>query len=133
MTAPKTVDEYIASAPEQMRPGLLELRKSIRAAAPDAQEGISYGVPTFKHHGMLVSFGAAKHHLSFYGASTALLDGLDGELAKYDTAKTKGTIRFSPDQPIPSALIKKLVKIRIAENEENERRRKEKKAHASKK
>jgi uncharacterized protein YdhG (YjbR/CyaY superfamily) len=131
--APKNVDEYIASAPAQMRAGLEQLRKSIRAAAPKAEEGISYGVPTFKYEGMLCSFGAAKNHLSFYGASTALLDGLDGELAAYDTANTKGTIRFSPDQRIPTALIKKLVKIRVAENEENERRRREKKAHASRK
>jgi uncharacterized protein YdhG (YjbR/CyaY superfamily) len=130
VTAPATVDEYIASAPEQMRGGLEAMRKAIRAAAPKADEGISYGVPTYKYLGMLCSFGAAKNHVSFYGASTELLGDRDGELAKYDTAKTKGTIRFSPDERIPVDLIKKLVKVRLTENEEKERRRKEKKAHA---
>lgn len=130
MSPAKDVDAYIAAAPAEMRAGLEQLRKSIRAAAPKAEEGISYGVPTYKYRGMLVSFGAAKNHLSFYGASTELLGGLAGELAAYDTANTKGTIRFSPDKPIPAALIKKLVKMRVAENEDNERRRKEKKANA---
>jgi uncharacterized protein YdhG (YjbR/CyaY superfamily) len=125
--APKTVDEYIASSPKTMQPGLERLRASIRSAAPNAEEGISYGVPTFKYHGMLVSFGAAKNHLAFYGASAAILTGHEEELAEYDTAGTKGTIRFSPDESIPVELIKRLVKQRVAENEENDRRRQNKK------
>jgi uncharacterized protein YdhG (YjbR/CyaY superfamily) len=77
---------------------------------------------------MLVSFGAAKNHLAFHGASAAILTGHEEELAEYDTAGTKGTIRFSPDESIPVGLIKRLVKQRVAENEENDRRRQKKKA-----
>jgi uncharacterized protein YdhG (YjbR/CyaY superfamily) len=118
---PGTVDDYIAAAPAEMRPGLELLRKLIRAAAPKGEEGISYGVPAYKYYGMLIFFGAAKNHLALYGA---VPPRFERELAAYDTSK--GTIRLSPDRPIPAALVKKLVSARVAQNEENERRRKAK-------
>jgi len=90
------------------------LRKTIKAAAPEATEVISYGMPMFKHHGMLVGYAAFKEHCSLF-MSTAITSALKKELASYDTSK--GTIRFAPDKPLPAALVRKLVKARIAQNE----------------
>jgi len=115
MAAPKDIDEYLSTVAEESRVALEKLRKTIASAAPQATEGISYGVPTFKHLGPLVGFGAAKAHCSFYVMSTATMEALSDELGSYDTSK--GTIRFPPDKPLPVALVRKLVKARIAENE----------------
>ena len=112
---PATVDDYLATVPEDARAALQRLRETIRSAAPAAAEGISYGVPTFKHHGSLVSFGAAKNHCAFYVRSPGVMDAHADELEGYDTSK--GTLRFTPDKPLPSALVKKLVKARMKENE----------------
>jgi uncharacterized protein YdhG (YjbR/CyaY superfamily) len=109
------VDDYLAKVSDEDRAALEALRRTIRQAAPEATETISYGVPTFKHHGGLVGFGAGKSHCSLYVMSTSAMDTLVKDLAGFDTSK--GTVRFSPDEPLPAALVKKIVKTRIKENE----------------
>jgi uncharacterized protein YdhG (YjbR/CyaY superfamily) len=113
--ASTNVDDYLAAVPTEARAALEKLRKTIRAAAPKATETISYQIPTFKYHGPLVAFAAFKGHCGFYVMSPSVLDAHSDELESYDTAKA--TIRFRADQPLPAALVKKLVKARIAENE----------------
>lgn len=115
MSAPmKDVDSYLAALPKEVRAALEQLRKTIKSAAPEAEETVSYGVPMFKFHGPLVSFGAATNHCAFYVQSPAVMDAHKEELKTYDTSK--GTIRFQANEPLPVALVKKLVKARIAEN-----------------
>ena len=109
------IDDYLDKVPERERATLEDLRKTIRAAAPEATETISYQIPTFKHHGSLVGFAAFKNHCGFYIMSTSLMNVLEEELSPYDTAKS--TIRFPADNPLPAALVKKIVKARIKENE----------------
>jgi len=87
----------------------------IRAAAPKAEEAITYHIPTFKYKGSLVGFGATKKHCAFYVMSNSALKSFKEELRDYDTST--GTIRFPHDQPLPAALVKKIVKERIIENE----------------
>jgi uncharacterized protein YdhG (YjbR/CyaY superfamily) len=115
MSRIETVDEYLASMPADMRQALEALRRTIQAAAPEAEEVISYQVPTFKLGRPVVAFGAAKNHCSLYVMSAAVMDARRDELKGYDT--TKGTIHFSAGKPLPTALVKKLVKARIRENE----------------
>lgn len=115
------VDEYLAGLPSETRAALERLRAAIRAAAPDATEAISYRVPTFKHHGGLVGFAGFESHCSFFVMSPEVMEAHAEELKPYDTAKA--TIRFAPDQPLPDALVRKLVKARIKENEERSTRR----------
>lgn len=102
--------------PSQQTSGLPSkpLRRTIRSAAPDAEECISYGIPAFRLKEMLVGFGATKKHCAFYLMSGTTVEVFAGELAGYDTSK--GTIRFQPSKPLPAALVKKLVKARIREN-----------------
>jgi uncharacterized protein YdhG (YjbR/CyaY superfamily) len=109
------IDEFLARVPEPARTTLEKLRKTIRAAAPKATEGLSYQVPAFHHLGPLVSFGAAAKHCALYVMSGTALEPFKDELSAYDTSK--GTVRFPADAPLPVALVKKLVKARIAENE----------------
>jgi uncharacterized protein YdhG (YjbR/CyaY superfamily) len=110
---PTTIDEYLAAVSGETRAALEGLRKIIRAAAPRAEECISYQLPAFRLDGrMLVWFGATANHCAFYPG--AVVEEHKGELRKYDTSK--GTIRFQPDKPLPAALIRKLVKARIAKN-----------------
>ena len=109
------VNEYLNDLPREARAALENLRKTIRAAAPDATEVISYQMPAYKHYGMLVGFAAFKEHCSFFVMSPAVMDAHTKELASYDTSK--GTIRFRPEKPLPVTLVKKLVRARIAENE----------------
>ena|SRR6266496_1234273 len=111
---PKTIDEYLAALSPDKRAALQRLRKIIRAVAPKAEEGISYGLAAFRQNGMLVGFGAAAKHCAFYLMSSSTIAAHKDELRGYDTSK--GTIRFSPDKPLPAALVRKLVKARIAEN-----------------
>ena len=109
---PTTIDEYLAGISPDQRPALERLRKTIRAAAPRAEECISYQLPAFRLDGkMLVWFGATATHCSFYPG--AVVQQFKRELASYKTSK--GTIRFDPDAPLPVALVKKLVKARIAQ------------------
>ena len=110
------VDEYLGGLPSETRAALERLRATIRAAAPDATEVISYRVPTFKHQGGLVGFAGFEGHCSFFVMSPEVMEAHAEELESYDTAK--GTIRFAPDQPLPDALVRKLVEARIKENEE---------------
>src|SRR5918994_5048228 len=108
------IDTFLADLPREMREPLEGLRRTIAAAAPDAVEGIGYGIPAFKYRGRpLVSFGAGKNHCSFYVQSPAVMEAHRDELAGYDTAR--GTIRFAPDKPLAASLVTKLVKARIAE------------------
>jgi len=109
-----TVDEYLATLSDDKRAALEKLRKTIRAAAPDAEECISYQLPAFRLNGMLVAFGATANHCAFYPMSASAVAAHKDDLKDYDTSK--GTIRFQPDHPLPAALVRKLVKARIAEN-----------------
>jgi uncharacterized protein YdhG (YjbR/CyaY superfamily) len=109
---PKTHDDYLAAVTEDKRGALQELRTAIKMAAPKAEECISYQVPAFRLNGkFLVAYGAATNHCAFYPGST--VKALKNELKSYDTSK--GTIRFSADKPLPSALVRKLVRLRIEE------------------
>ena len=109
---PGTIDEYLASLSSDKRAALERLRKIIRAAAPGAEECISYQIPAFRLDGRgLVWFGAAANHCAIYGVVGADKGGLED----YDTSG-RGTIRFRPDKPLPAALVRKLVKARIAKN-----------------
>jgi uncharacterized protein YdhG (YjbR/CyaY superfamily) len=119
----KTIDEYLASVTAAQRAALERLRKAIQAAAPKAEEGFSYGLPAFRLDGKpLVAFGAAANHCAFYPMSSATVAAHKDDLKDYDTSK--GTIRFQPDQPLPAALVRKLVKARIAENAGREKKAK---------
>lgn len=110
-----TIDQYLAALPDDKRAALEKLRKTIRAVAPKAEECISYRLPAFRLNGkLLVAFGAAANHCAFYPMSSSTVKAFKDELKKYETSK--GTIRFQADKPLPAALLRKLVKARIAEN-----------------
>ena len=112
---PRTVDEYLERVPEPARTTLKKIRTVIRSVAPpEATEGISYGMPTFKYKGMLASFAAFSDHCSLFPGAGPTIE-FKNELKNFQTSK--GTIRFAPNKPLPSALLKRLVKARIAENE----------------
>jgi uncharacterized protein YdhG (YjbR/CyaY superfamily) len=113
---PTTIDEYLAPLGADQRTRLEKLRRVIQSAAPRAEECISYGLPAFRLDGRpLVAFGAAAKHYALYPMSGTTLEALQGDLADYETSK--GTIRFPLDKPPPVALVRKLVKARIAENQ----------------
>ncbi len=111
---PRTIDEYLAALSDEKRAALEKLRRTIRTAAPKAEECISYQLPAFRLNGMLVAFGASANHCAFYPMSSATVEAHKDELQGYDTSK--GTIRFQAAKPLPAALVRKLVKARIAEN-----------------
>ena len=107
----KTIDAYLAALAPEKRAALDRLRKTIRAAVPRAEECICYGIPAFRLDGkFLVGLASAKDHCSFYPG--AVLTSLGEDLKEYDTSK--GTIRFQPHTPLPSTLVRRLVKARIA-------------------
>lgn len=107
----KTVGSYLAALPSDQRTALQRLRKIIRAAVPQGEECICYGIPAFRLNGkFLVAYAAAAGHCSFYPGS--YVQGLSAELKKYEVGK--GTIRFQPDQPLPPALVRRLMRGRIA-------------------
>ena len=115
MAKPTTIDEYLAGVTPDQRAALEKIRKAIKAAAPDAEEGISYGLAAFRLGGRpLVAFGASAGHCAFYPMSGETVAAHEADLAGYDTSK--GTIRFPADKPLPATLVRKLVKARIAEN-----------------
>jgi len=116
MAAFATVEDYMASLPEERRAVVAELRDTIHAAAPEATETIAYDMPAFRSHGgqFLVSFAAFKAHYSLFPASEAVVDGLGPEIARFLSGK--GTIRFPARESLPLATIAKVVKIRLAEN-----------------
>ena len=110
---PKTIDEYLAPFGKEQRAALEKLRKDIKAAAPKAEEGISYQIPTFRLNGkVLVSFAAWANHCAFYPGSSPI-EALKAELKNYDTSK--GTIRYEANKPLSATLVRKIVKHRIAE------------------
>jgi uncharacterized protein YdhG (YjbR/CyaY superfamily) len=115
MATPRSVDAYLAALPDEPRAALEKLRKTIRAAAPQATERISYQMPAFYDQGrFLVSYAAFKEHCSLFPASYAVMEDLGEELKPYFSGK--GTLQFTPDKPIPAGLVKKIVKARLAEN-----------------
>jgi uncharacterized protein YdhG (YjbR/CyaY superfamily) len=114
MKRPTTIDAYLAALPSAQRAALARLRATIRAAAPDAEECISYGMPAFRQGKPLVAFGASAKHCAFYPMSATTVAAHAQELARFDTSK--GTVRFQPDAPPPAALVRKLVKARLREN-----------------
>jgi uncharacterized protein YdhG (YjbR/CyaY superfamily) len=126
------VDHWLSRLAPEPRAALEKLRAQIRAAAPGAEEKISYGQPTFMLHGHLVAFGAFKKHLSFFPMSSSIIANFP-EAEPFVTST--GTMQFHPDKPIPAALVKKIVKARIAQNLEvaDERAAAKKKKTAPKK
>jgi uncharacterized protein YdhG (YjbR/CyaY superfamily) len=114
---PKTVDEYLARVPEPARSTLHKVRAAIRSAAPpEATETISYRIPMFKYKGMLMGFAAFSNHCSLFPGNLAVMKELESELKRFETSK--GTIHFPVDKPPSVALVKKLVKARVAQNEQ---------------
>jgi uncharacterized protein YdhG (YjbR/CyaY superfamily) len=111
---PKNVDEYVATQQGDIQVLLNKLRSTIKAAAPKAEEVISYQMPAYRYYGMLVYFAAWKTHIGFYPAGA--LKAFEKELAGYE--RSKGTIKFPLDKKIPFNLISRIVKFRIKENEE---------------
>ena len=116
MAAPTTVDEYLAALPPERRAAMELLRSTIKAAVPEATEVISYKMPAFKSHGgqFLVSYDAYKAHYSLFPASDAVIEAGGEELRPYLSGK--GTIQVPADKPLPTALVAKIVKARVAEN-----------------
>ena len=113
----KTVDEYLAGIPEPARSTLQHVRKVIQSVVPpETTEVISYRMPMFKYKGMLVAYAAFTNHCSLFPTGSGVLDQFAKELKGYRTSK--GTIQFPPDKPLPDALIRKIVKARVAENRE---------------
>ncbi|MBU2611866.1 MAG: DUF1801 domain-containing protein [Chloroflexi bacterium] len=112
-TAPKTIDEYIAGFPPDVRAILEKMRMTIREAAPDAEEAIKYRMPTFTLQGNLVHFAVFKKHIGFYPVPTGI-EAFKDELSVY--AGGKGSVQFPLDKPIPFDLIGRIVKFRVKEN-----------------
>jgi len=117
---PKTVDEYLAGVPEPARSTLKNVRAAIRSAVPpETIEAISYGMPTFKYKGPLVWYAAFSNHCSLF-PTAAVIEAFKNELKGYSTSK--GTIHFPTDKPLPAALVKRMVKARLAQSESKKRR-----------
>jgi uncharacterized protein YdhG (YjbR/CyaY superfamily) len=109
------VDEYIAALPEDRREAMRQLRATIRAAAPDADEVITYGMPGFKEGGrFLVSYDAFKAHYSLFPASQAIIEELGDEVAPH--VKGRGTLQFPAKDPLPLDLIRRIIEIRVREH-----------------
>jgi uncharacterized protein YdhG (YjbR/CyaY superfamily) len=117
--ASKNVDDYLAGVPEPARGTLNKIRAAIRSAAPpEATETISYGMPAVKHKGVLVWFAAFSNHCSLF-PTASVIEAFKNELKGFSTSK--GTIQFPTDKPLPTALVKKLVKARVAQCESKKR------------
>jgi uncharacterized protein YdhG (YjbR/CyaY superfamily) len=115
MAGPVSVEGYLASVPVERRAALEELRRTIKAAAPEASEAIAYQMPAFRGHGgqFLLSFAAYKRHYSLFPASGAVVEALGKELAPFLAGK--GTVRFPVDRPIPTELVTRIVRVRLEE------------------
>jgi uncharacterized protein YdhG (YjbR/CyaY superfamily) len=109
-----TIDDYLFQLPENQQLALEELRQVIRDAAPEAEELISYGMPAFKHNGMLVYFAAFKNHCSFFVGNGSLVKEMGDALKGYKTVPSG--VHFTPENPLPSALIRDIVLKRMAQN-----------------
>jgi uncharacterized protein YdhG (YjbR/CyaY superfamily) len=115
------VDAYLARVPEPARTTLEKMRATIRSVVPkESTEGLSYGMPAFRYKGALVGYAAFKNHCSFFPMQASLIDELKDELKSYRTSK--GTLQFPQDKPLPAALLKRMVKLRVAENERRGKR-----------
>ena len=118
--APRNVDEYLAGVPEPARSTLNKIRAAIRSAVPpEATETISYRIPAFKYNGVLVWFAAFSDHCSLF-PTASVVEAFKNELKGFST--TKGSIHLPTDKPVPTGLVKKLVKARVAQNESKKRR-----------
>jgi uncharacterized protein YdhG (YjbR/CyaY superfamily) len=110
----KSIDDYMVLQPEKVREILENLRQIIRETAPEAEEVISYGIPAYKYHGMLVYFAAYKKHCSLFGGNGSLTEEMKEELKAYKTSK--GTIQFTVEKPLPDELVRHIVKYRMQQN-----------------
>src|ERR1700676_2153952 len=118
--APKNVAQYLAGVPEPARSTLNKIRAAVRSAVPrEATETISYRIPAFKHKGVLVWFAAFSNHCSFF-PTASVMEAFKNELNGFSTSK--GTIHFPTDKPLPAVLVKKMVKLRVAQIESKKRR-----------
>lgn len=113
---PKDIDAYIAAFPPDVQEKLQAMRSTIQAAAPQATEAIKYAIPTFVWHGNLVHFAAFKNHIGFYATPTGH-SAFEKELSKYKQGK--GSVQFPIDEPLPLALVTRIVKYRVKENTEH--------------
>ena len=119
---PKDIDEYLAGVPDPARSTLQKVRAAIRAAAPaEATEAIGYRIPTFRYKGALVACAAFSDHCSFFPMSGSVIETFKSELKGFHTSK--GTLQFPLDKPLSAALVKKIVKARVAQNEKKASRR----------
>jgi len=110
----RAVDAYLARVPPKFRTLLQRLRKTIKAAAPEAEEVISYRMPAFRQNGMLVYYAAFADHCSLFVASPRVLQEFSAELEPFRTGR--GTVRFTPSRPLATGLVRRIVKARVAEN-----------------
>ena len=115
-TPARTVDEYLAALPEDKRAALEKVRRAVREAAPEAEEVISYRMPGYRYKGMLVYFAAFDNHLSLFGAGKTLVKAFGKELEPFDVSGS--TIRFSVEHPLPTALVRRMLRARVRENKE---------------
>ncbi len=117
----EAVETYLSKVPEPARTTLEKVRAIIRSVVPkETTEGMSYGMPAFRYKGALVAYAAFKDHCSFFPMSAALIDTMKDELKGYRTSK--GTLQFATDKPLPAALLKKMVKARVADQEKKKTR-----------
>jgi uncharacterized protein YdhG (YjbR/CyaY superfamily) len=120
MTKPTNIDEYTISFPKEIQKILEQLRATVKEAAPQAEEVISYGLPAFRFNGMLVWFGAHTNHIGLYPRASAI-EAFKKELSDYKSAK--GSVQFPLHEPLPLELITKIVKFRVVENLANKKNR----------
>lgn len=113
-TGARAVDAYLAGVPPKFRSALETIRRTVRAVAPDAEEVISYKMPAFRYHGVLLYYGAFRDHCSLFLGSVVTQRKFSEELKPFETGK--GTLQFTPDHPIPSDLLRRMVRARVAEN-----------------
>jgi uncharacterized protein YdhG (YjbR/CyaY superfamily) len=114
---PKTIEEYIKSAPKEVQEKLYQMHRCIRTAAPGAKEGLKWGMPAYSYKRILVTFAVFKYHIGFYPTPSAVKT-FSKNLAKYKTAK--GSIQFPLDKSLPLALISKITKFRAKESLEED-------------
>ncbi len=125
---PASVDEYIADFPPDIQAVLQQIRATVRAAAPDAREVVSYGMPAYKQHGYVVFFAAFKNHIGLYGNTDAANEKYKKQVAPYIGAK--GSLKFPLSEPMPLSLIGKIVKLRVKEDAAHAKAAETKKAGA---
>jgi uncharacterized protein YdhG (YjbR/CyaY superfamily) len=118
---PKDVDAYIAGFPPEVRKVLEKVRRTIRRAAPDAEESVSYGIAAYKLNGVLIYFAGHRAHLGLYPRTASMTKAFGKELAPYEEGK--GTLRFPLDEPVPHDLIERIVRFRAEENRAKPRKR----------